>query len=262
MAEKCVAEWPEAAELLATEFWPGPLTIILPRSSLIPDVVTAGRNTVAVRVPSSAVAHGLIERTGRPIAAPSANRSSGISPTLAQHVLDDLDGKIDLVLDSGKTTFGLESTIVDLTTRQPHVLRPGPIARDDLRHVLPNLHVHETPGFDDAGPRSPGQFAVHYAPRTKAVRVDAIEDLESFDWPETGALIVFGEQELPEVPDWLHRIDLPNPEIAARDLYLVLRECDAQAVQLIVVVPPPERPEWHAIRDRLLRATKPVRTAE
>jgi L-threonylcarbamoyladenylate synthase len=257
MAESCVADWPECAELLAKEFWPGPLTLVLPRSSMIPDVVTGGADTVAVRAPQCAVARMLIERAGRPIAAPSANRSSGVSPTLASHVLQDLDGNIDLILDSGRTTLGLESTVVDLTTRHPRVLRPGPIGIDELRRVLPNMHVHEAITLsEDPHPRSPGQSATHYAPMTKAVRVDAVEALEDFEWPEQGALLVIGEHDLPEVPESIQVYELVTPEVAARDLYLVLRQCDEEDYGLIIVLPPPDRPEWHAIRDRLWRATK------
>jgi L-threonylcarbamoyladenylate synthase len=262
MARACVAEWPEAAERLATEFWPGPLSLVLPRSARIPDIVTAGLETVAVRVPAANVARRLVECTGRPIAAPSANRASGVSPTMAAHVLEDLNGAIDLILDSGRTALGLESTVVDLTPRHPHVLRPGPISLEDLRLVLSDLHVHEAIGLDEAGhSRSPGRQAVHYAPRTRAVRVDSAADLEDYPWPEAGSLIVVGDHDIPDVPDHIRRVDLGLPDLAAHDLYLVLRECDASGGQEIIIVPPPDRPEWHALRDRISRATEPARAA-
>ena len=127
-ARDCVAEWPATAECLAARFWPGPLTLVLNRSGIIPDMVTAGQDTVAVRAPAGKVARGLIERTGQPIAAPSANRSNRLSPTRAEHVLADLDGRIDLIIDSGPTAIGLESTVLDLTTAPPRLLRPGPIS--------------------------------------------------------------------------------------------------------------------------------------
>jgi L-threonylcarbamoyladenylate synthase len=261
MARECVAEWPESAERLATEFWPGPLSLVLPRSARIPDAVTAGLETVAVRLPAAPVARELVERTSRPIAAPSANRASGLSPTLAMHVLRDLDGEIDLVLDSGRTALGLESTVVDLTPRHPHVLRPGPISLEDLRLVLSDLHVHEALGVDEAGhSRSPGRQALHYSPRTRAVRVDSPDDLETYEWTERTFLIVIGDHDIPDVPDDVRRYDLTTPEVAARDLYLVLHECDASGGAEIVVVPPPARPEWHALRDRLSRATQPAGT--
>ena len=135
-AGHCVAEWPATAQTLAERFWPGPLTLVLNRSAIIPDQVTAGNDTVGVRAPAGKVARGLIERTGQPIAAPSANRSNRISPTRAEHVLADLDGRIDLIIDSGPTALGLESTVLDLTTSTPRLLRPGPISIEELEAVL------------------------------------------------------------------------------------------------------------------------------
>src|SRR5262249_3143323 len=133
----CVVDWPEAAEALARRFWPGPLTLVLNRSGRIPDVVSAGQPTVAVRAPAGRVARGLIEHAGQPIAAPSANRSNRLSPTRSEHVLTDLEGRIDLVLDSGPTAVGLESTVLDLTGEPPRLLRPGPISSRELESVLP-----------------------------------------------------------------------------------------------------------------------------
>jgi L-threonylcarbamoyladenylate synthase len=259
MARTCIAEWPETAETLAAAFWPGPLTLVLPRAALVTDIVTAGRNTVGVRVPAPPVARQLIAQTGRPIAAPSANRSTGVSPTLARHVLDDLDGRIDLVLDSGQTAVGLESTVLDLTGGEPRILRPGPITAEAIASVLDGRRIETAPVVDPGGaPASPGQMAVHYAPRTCAIRVDAPSDFSRFAWPERAALVVVGPHVLPPLPTDLHRFALPTPETAAQDLYLVLRQCDALDVELIVVVPPPDRPEWCAVRDRLRRATRSI----
>jgi L-threonylcarbamoyladenylate synthase len=257
MARSCVADWPETAETLAAVFWPGPLTLILPRSTLVPEIVTAGRDTVGVRVPAPAVARRLIEHTGRPIAAPSANRSTGVSPTLARHVLDDLDGQIDLVLDSGPTSVGLESTVLDLTSSQPRILRPGPITAEAIARALTGRHI-ETAPMSSAGdaPASPGQMAVHYAPRTRALRVDAAGELARVAWPRRATLVVVGPHELPALPPEVHRFHLPNPEAAARDLYRVLRACDDLEGELIVVLPPPDHPQWCAVRDRIRRATQ------
>lgn len=260
MARACAADWPGVAETLAERYWPGPLTIVVPRASTIPDAVTAGRASVAIRVPATLVARAIIDRAGVPIAAPSANRSGGVSPTRASHVLEDLGGRIDLILDCGPTTLGLESTVVDLTTRTPRILRPGPISQHELEHVLGTVHVREA-AFDDcdAHPASPGQLAVHYAPRTRAVRAAASAELDDFAWPAKCALIVVGPyDELPDLPATLRRFDLPTPEEASRDLYEVLRDCDRLTLDLIVVLPPPDRPEWHAVRDRLRRATRPM----
>lgn len=260
LARACVAEWPEAAGALAEAFWPGPLTLVLPRSGLIPDAVTAGRETVAVRVPAPLVARRLIESLGRPIAAPSANRSAGVSPTLACHVLADLGGRIELILDSGQTAIGLESTVLDLTTREPRILRPGPISAQELEHVLGGLRVRRADG-DSAAPdaplSSPGQLPVHYAPRTPADWIDDPDALADYDWPGRAALVVVGPHlDLPDVPESVPRFDLPSPDLAARDLYVTLRECDALGLERIVVVPPPDLTEWHAVRDRLRRACR------
>lgn len=257
MARTCVVEWPGAARALGAAFWPGPLTLVLPRSALIPDIVTAGRDTVAVRVPEPSIARGLIESAGRPIAAPSANRSNRISPTLARHVLEDLDGRIDLILDSGQTTVGLESTVLDLTARDPRILRPGPIAGPAIARVLGGRAIDAASGPDPHGPRvSPGQMMVHYAPRTPALRVDRASDLADFRWPGSAALVVIGRHTLPALPSRLHRFDLETPAEAAHGLYAVLHECDALDIELIMVVPPPDLPEWSAVRDRLGRATR------
>jgi L-threonylcarbamoyladenylate synthase len=259
MARTCAREWPEEAQDLAAAFWPGPLTLVVPRSSLIPDIVTAGRDTVGVRVPAPAVARLLIQQTGRPLAAPSANRSGGTSPTLARHVLEDLDGKVDLILDSGQTTVGLESTVLDLTTRRPHILRPGPITAAEIEHVLGVTPVASPDEREPRGPlSSPGQMAVHYAPKTHAVRVDGPADLERLTWPRRAVLLVIGQHALPSLPADLLRFHLETPAIAARDLYVVLHECDHLQVELIVVLPPPDRLEWVAIRDRIRRATQPM----
>ena len=142
-ARQCTATWSETAQLLAEHFWPGPLTMVLPRSALIPHIVTAGRETVGLRVPATTIAHGLIERVGQPLAAPSANRSNRVSPTCGEHVLADLDGRIDLILDSGPTTVGLESTVLDLTRSPLRILRPGPIGPRELEQCLGGLDYVE-----------------------------------------------------------------------------------------------------------------------
>src|SRR4051794_3459108 len=162
MARACVADWPETAHALAGRFWPGPLTLVLPRSTIIDDIVTAGHDTVGVRIPEPPLARRLIAAAGRPIAAPSANRSTGVSPTLASHVLADLDGRIDLVLDSGQTAVGLESTVLDVTTRLPRILRPGPVTLSEIEGVLEGTRVRDHEDNSSHGQQpvtSPGQMA-------------------------------------------------------------------------------------------------------
>ena len=261
-ARQCTAAWPEAANRLAGTFWPGPLTLVLKRSSSIPDVVTGGRETVALRVPLPMVARGLIERVGQPLAAPSANRSNRLSPTRAEHVLADLDGRIDLILDSGPTSCGLESTVLDLTSSPFRILRPGPIGPEEIGRCLGGLgqvassqeEITRPPG--KVAP-SPGMLDVHYAPRTPALRVGSVEDLVKFSWPEHAALLVVGRHPLPDLPAALHLVELVDPRAAAQRLYSSLHDCDLLDLDLIIIVMPPDQPEWRTIRDRLARAARP-----
>jgi L-threonylcarbamoyladenylate synthase len=261
-ARQCAGHWPERARRLASSFWPGPLTIIVPRSSQIPDSVTASKPTVALRVPAGRVALGLIEHVGLPLAAPSANRSNRLSPSRAAHVLADLEGRIDLILDSGPTELGLESTVIDLTGEFPTLLRPGPIAVAEIEHALGGTPIVElTPGESSDRPSSPGQMPVHYAPRTRAVRTESMREHFLEAAPERKAVLILGEHAgPPPLAQVLFRLD--TPESAAHQLYEVLHRCDALEVELIVVVMPPDRPEWRAIRDRLIRATRPLAPGE
>lgn len=258
-ARECVSEWPDEADRLAARFWPGPLTLVLRRSGRIPDIVTAGQPTVGVRCPAGPVAHGLIARCGRPIAAPSANRSNRLSPTRADHVWADLAGRIDLILDSGPTSVGLESTVVDLTSDPPRLLRPGPVDVEELEACLPGRSlVLPGEGTSAHSPMSPGQMAVHYSPRTPAYRVDRAEELRIR--PDLAELLIlsFGRDVLPLMISADRVVRLETPAEAARDLYEVLHGLDARNPRAIVVVMPPARPEWRAVRDRLLRATRPM----
>src|SRR5207244_1574467 len=151
---------------LTAAFWPGPLTLVLPKSAAIPDVVTAGGATVAVRIPAHPVALALLSATQLPLAAPSANRSTELSPTTAEHVLRGLDGRIDLILAAGPTTAGIESTVLDLTTTPPRLLRPGPIAPAQLEAILGPITRVNSSTAETASLPSPGMLPRHYAPRT------------------------------------------------------------------------------------------------
>jgi L-threonylcarbamoyladenylate synthase len=191
-ALRLVTDWPVTAASLAARFWPGPLTLILPRAAVVPDLVTAGLPNVALRMPAHPVALALIERSGVPIAAPSANLSGRPSPTLAEHVLADLDQKIDLILDGGPAAVGVESTILSLTGQWPVLLRPGGVTLEDLEQVLGKVLVHDTalPGKEAASAGAtpdrsadldlepggqaapcPGTLFRHYAPRAEALVV-------------------------------------------------------------------------------------------
>jgi L-threonylcarbamoyladenylate synthase len=258
-ARQCAGEWPEEAQRLAARFWPGPLTLVVPRAAIIPDLVTAGKDTVALRVPSGAVARNLIERVGQPVAAPSANRSNRISPTRAEHVWADFEGQIDLLIDSGPTTLGLESTVLDLTGEIPRLLRPGPISRSELVQALGGARVlDQAPGESPALPNSPGQMPVHYAPRTPAFYVGSRQELAKLALPEDASLIVIGEQAGAIALTLANQYVLESPESASRALYDVLHRCDALVTAAIVVVLPPDEPEWQAVRDRLMRACRPL----
>lgn len=257
MARTCVAAWPEMADRLVAALWPGPLTLVLPRSPLIPDLVTAARGTVGVRMPASPVALALIAAAGRPIAAPSANRSNRISPTTAGHVLKDLDGRIDLILDAGPARAGIESTVLDLAHGPPHrILRPGPIGEDDLRPFGLEIGTGAMIVPEATPQASPGQLAVHYAPRTPALRMSR-DAAATFAWPARAGLIVVGHEIPPALPDRIDLVILPTPERAAAALYATLHRLDDLGVDLIAVIPPPDEPRWRAVLDRITRATRP-----
>ncbi len=255
MARSCVTSWPDTAEDLAQFFWPGPLTLVLPRSKIIPDLVTAGLDTVGVRIPALRVARSLIARTGRPIAAPSANRSNRISPTTAQHVGKDLNGRIEMILDSGPTRVGLESTVIDLSTDSPRILRPGPVTAREIQRVLGTIRLLEPPSPDSPErPASPGQLPIHYAPRTKALRVEG-DRLAEREFSGPTALLSFERFTPPASPLFQRYASFRTPEDAAAKLYGLLHEWDEEGFHQLVVVLPPDRPEWMAVRDRLIRAT-------
>jgi L-threonylcarbamoyladenylate synthase len=255
MARDVVADWPDPAQRLAERFWPGPLTLVLPRSSRIPEIVTADQPTVGVRIPAQPVARELIAALGRPVAAPSANRSQGLSPTRAEHVLENLGDAVDLILDAGPTTVGIESTVVDLTTRTIVVLRPGWITPEAIEQAT-GLRVQlGTAEIATRAPaRSPGQMARHYAPTTPLTWVEPF-GLDVSD--ELAALLIVGHPEAAGMPGPAERRLLATPEEAARDLYAILHAWDARGFERIWVVPPPDAPQWTAIRDRLHRARTP-----
>ena len=183
-ARRLVREWSPLAQRLAEAFWPGPLTLILPKSELIPDIVTGGGSTVALRVPAHPVALQLLLKTGLPIAAPSANRSLSISPTCAEHVLKSLGGRIDLILDGGSCPGGIESTVLNLTVDPPKILRPGLISALEIEAVIGSLaqarlEESETVSREAVAVLSPGMSAKHYAPDTPFILSDEKMAFES-----------------------------------------------------------------------------------
>ncbi|MBX9628581.1 MAG: threonylcarbamoyl-AMP synthase [Gemmataceae bacterium] len=243
------ADWPVVADRLANRFWPGPLTIVVPKREGIPDIVTAGGPTVAVRCPNHAVAQALIREAGVAIAAPSANRSTELSPTRAEHVLKGLDGRIDLILDGGPCPGGIESTVVDVTGGAVRLLRPGLVTVPMLEEVVGPLAGG---GAAEGVARSPGRMAKHYSPRTPVVLAADADDADRLH----RELLDAGLRVISVGDDLIYNyLSISNdPTEYAADLYAVLHELDDGRYDRIVVEMPPDTPEWAAVRDRLTRA--------
>lgn len=238
--------WPETAAKLAASFWPGPLTIVVPKRDCVPDIVTASGDTVAVRCPNHEVARFLIRAAGVPLAAPSANRSTELSPTRAEHVLKGLNGRIDLLLDGGACSGGLESTVVDVTGEAVRVLRPGLISVPMLEEVCGRV---ESGATGEGVARAPGQMAKHYSPRTPLVLAEDADDAHG-RLRDAGLRVISLGYDL--IYDYQFISD--DPDEYAADLYALLHELDDGRYDRIVIEMPPDTPEWAAVRDRLTRA--------
>lgn len=243
-----VAVRPPLLDALAARFWPGPLTLVLRRSPLVPDEVTAGLDTVAVRVPAHPVAQALLAAAGIPVAAPSANLFSRPSPTHARHVLEDLDGRIDMLIDGGPTQVGVESTVLNLSGGVPEVLRPGAVTLEMLRHLLPD--VRQRVAAQAAGPqRSPGLLTRHYSPRAPLTLYEGpAERVRARMRTDAEAARAAGRR----VGLLLHDDDTA---LMAAGLYATLREFDAAGVdEIFASLPPATGGLSDAIVDRLRRA--------
>jgi L-threonylcarbamoyladenylate synthase len=256
-AARALARFEAEAEKLAEAFWPGPLTLVLPKIAGCPvaELATAGLDSIAVRVPHHRVAQKILAAFGRPIVAPSANRSGHVSPTTAAHVLADLRGRIDLIVDGGATPVGVESTIVACLGGAPMLLRPGGLPRDDVERVLERPLAEPPAGVaatDDA-PLAPGMLASHYAPRTPlrldAERIEVGEALLGF-----GPKLAAGSESAAIVLNLSERGDLIE---AAANLFSHLRALDAAGAKTIAVMPIPHDGLGEAINDRLARAAAP-----
>ena len=264
MAAKLVREWTPDADALARMYWPGPLTLVLPRAGTeqgklrVPDVVTGGGDTIAVRCPDHPVALALLFGLGSPLVGPSANPSGSVSPTLAAHVREAFKPEDVLVLEGGPCRTGIESTVVDLSSPRARILRPGLIGAGEIATVL-GRPVEEGSAVisPSAAMPSPGMLARHYAPRTKAQLFDAAE-LDALLRAASGRAIVIAHKRLP-VPPPHELILMPDDaQDYAHLLYATLREADAQSPAIILIQQPPESSgAWHAILDRLTRATTP-----
>jgi L-threonylcarbamoyladenylate synthase len=251
-AAHALGRFDTSAERLA-KLWPGPLTLVLPKAPTCPvaDLATAGLDTVAVRVPSHPVARALLHAFGGPVVAPSANRSGHVSPTTAAHVVDDLNGRIDLVVDGGATPVGLESSIVACTGGEPIVLRAGALPRGELERLLGSPIAlgkanHLEPG---EAPPAPGMLRSHYAPRTRlrlgATSIDASEVLLAFGPPLPGAGHVLNLSSCGDLVE------------AAANLFSHLRALDSAGASAIAVMPIPNSGLGEAINDRIARAAAP-----
>ena len=265
------AEWPPLATRLASRFWPGPLTLVVRKHPQVPDAVTAGGPTVAIRIPAHPIALALIRASQTPLAAPSANASTQISATRAEHVLRGLGDRIDLLLDGGPTAGGLESTVLDLTVAPPRLLRPGLVSPAEIEAEIgpiagiDRFTTGKAPQAEEkpAEPlRSPGMLARHYAPRVPLecvpqgadrVRVEQLrQDGQRIGWLALGALES-------ETGCGAMIIEMPSaPEAYAAQLYAALHTLEAARVERIVVTLPPAGDAWLAIRDRLSRASVPA----
>ncbi len=255
---------PPIADVLAEAFWPGPLTLVLPRGAAVPANVSAGMSTVAVRMPAHPVARALIAAAGVPIAAPSANTFSRPSATTAQHVWDDLNGRIAMILDGGPTPLGVESTVLDLTGDRPVILRPGGVALADLQAITPNVTVQQRFLAMDAAASAPGQLIKHYSPRAELLLYDgpgaltamlaAARDRQTRG-QRPGLLLVSGEEmAFAEIDAEIETLGSTIEDAAAR-LFAALRALD-QRSDVILAHELPREGLGAAVWDRLVRAAE------
>jgi len=248
-AARQFVRWNETADTLAARFWPGPLTLVLPRSegSTISLLATAGLDTVAIRAPSHPVAQALIRAAGRPVAAPSANRSGAISPTRAEHVAESLGDKVPMILDGGPCLVGVESTVLDLSTATPTLLRPGGATREAIEAVIGPIALSSAIPSGEAAHKSPGQMQSHYAParpvRLEATGVAADEGLLAFGpTAPAGAMLTYNLSPTANLGE------------AAANLFSMMRALDRPGIGRIAVMPIPQTGLGLAINDRLRRA--------
>src|SRR5437867_751088 len=255
--EGVAAQVPARVQDIALRFWPGPLTLVLPRARAVPLMTTGGLETVAVRVPAHPVARALIHAASRPIAAPSANRSGRPSPTSAEHVREDLEGRIDIVLDGGPTPVGVESTVLDMTSEPPTLLRPGGVTLEQLESCLGEVRLLS--GDDDeAASRSPGLRFRHYAPRARIVLIEpGTGERAVMSWLEAGKAVALMVQRAVslERPGLTVKSMPADSEGYARELFGVLRELDSRGVDAIFVEAIAEEGLGRTVMDRLRRAS-------
>lgn len=255
-----VDEIPEKAQALGKEFWPGPLTLVMKKTFLVPEIVTAGLDTVAVRMPDHPVALALIEEFGGGLVGPSANISGRPSPTTGTHVMDDLGGRINMILNAGPVEIGIESTVVDMTVEPPVILRPGGLHRESLQDIVGEIKVASDP---NSLRRSPGTRHRHYAPRAKVVLVperDAAglsQFLQEFRQQGKNVCCVVHSPELARIESGGFYKVLPAPiDFFARYLFRTFRELDQEGADVIIVESVSEEGLGTAVMDRLRKASE------
>jgi L-threonylcarbamoyladenylate synthase len=260
MAKDCVEPWPELADKLADAFWPGPLTLVLVRSGRIPDAVTAGGPTVGIRWPNHPFMQAVIERCAFPVAAPSANPSTALSPTRAEHVRKSLGSRVPLIVDGGPCVVGIESTVLDLTMEPPRVWRQGMIHTESLLAVTGRLAAGTARG--EGALRSPGMLERHYAPKA-VLRVCSWRNekellgLAARERVPSSQIHVIAHGCVPSGRSFGRVSVIPHDaEAFARALYAELHACDEEGARLILVEAPPATAEWRGIADRLARASR------
>ncbi|HUD49440.1 MAG TPA: L-threonylcarbamoyladenylate synthase [Candidatus Baltobacteraceae bacterium] len=259
LARRCASNWPPLADKMAAAFWPGPLTLVVPRSEEIPAVVTAGGGTVGVRWPSHPFIQAVIGACGFPLAAPSANRANQLSPTTAQHVWKSLGDKIPLIVDGGQSQVGIESSVLDLSSSPPRLLRPGMIHAESLLAVIGGGDL-EVGGGPTGALRSPGLLPRHYSPRAKLVVLDWTDEADlaarvsGFGFPRQKIHVVTHTR-IP-LREKFGRVAIiaRDAQAYARAIYAELHQCDEAGAELIIAEVVPEGREWRGIADRLRRA--------
>lgn len=266
VAKRYALRWPPMAQQLAKAFWPGPLTLIVPKTDEIVSSVTAGLDSVGLRVPDHRVALRLLEEFDGPVAAPSANRSGRVSPTTAEHVQSELGDKVDFILDGGPCRVGIESTILSLLDHKAVLFRPGGISRRQIEEVIGPVEIA---GKDapEGSAISPGQMAVHYSPKATMLRFDMTQAASAIQWlrshPKQPALILSlsglaAGLQAAGGPHCRFQAMPSDPASYAQKLYALLHDADQQGVEAILAEMPPDSSDWMAIRDRLTRASVPI----
>ena len=254
VARRYARTWPLAASRIVERFWPGPLTIVLAKATDIVPEATAGKDTVGLRAPDHPLTLDLLRAFGKPLAGPSANKSSHVSPTSAQHVRDELGDQVDLILDGGPCTVGIESTVLDLSADRPTILRLGGVSREQIEEVIGPVEVRSGVVTSvTTSAKSPGQHAV------PAFRFETSQRglIQPRSGGRTNGIMAVGTIDF--VHKWGPIVAMPKiAPVYAQNFYAVLRELDAMGLHAIYVEMPPDTPEWAAVRDRLLRATKPL----